>query len=180
MLIHTTELVRNGLADGKDLATLQEETAFDKWESYAGSYVSLDQWIESLVEGLQEKKETRKTVFEPIYYVWKENGAEAAVEHYFELRHDHSDEYRFDDATLLVIGNKLLGKGHLQGAVIFLEASLQEYPDSKYNYYTNYILADAHNQMGGENTAVRYCERALELNPDFGTAAELLEKLKKK
>lgn len=85
MLVGTTETVRKGLAEGKDLATLQEEQALDQWKSYAGSYVSVDEWTEYLVEALQQERDDRKTVFEPLYHAWKDEGAEAAVE-FFEAR----------------------------------------------------------------------------------------------
>jgi glyoxylase-like metal-dependent hydrolase (beta-lactamase superfamily II) len=180
MLLQTTEVIQNGLAEGKDLATLQKEKVLDNWAKYAGSYVSLDDWIEYLVDGLQEKKAPPKNIFEPLYGVWKDKGAEAALEYYFELKRNHSDEYRFTDSTLLVIGNKLLGNNRAHAAAKFLEASLKENPDSKYGYYTSYKLAETYQKMNDRELAVEYCEKALELNPEFEAAAELLAELKKK
>jgi glyoxylase-like metal-dependent hydrolase (beta-lactamase superfamily II) len=179
MLVQTTEIVRRGLTEGKDLAQLQEERVLDSWESYAGSYVSTDEWIEYLVDGLQAKDEPEQTVFEPLYHVWKESGAAAAVARYHELKRDRAGEYQFGEFTLLVIGNKLLGNDHAAAAVTFLEASLSEYPDSRYGYYTNYYLAKALERLGERARAVPYCERALELNPEFAAAAALLEELKR-
>jgi glyoxylase-like metal-dependent hydrolase (beta-lactamase superfamily II) len=177
MLVQTTDIVRAGLAEGKDLATLQAENVLEAWESYAGSYVSTDEWIEYLVAGLQPSDEPTRTVYEPLYYVWKDEGAEAALTRYLELRRDYPDEYRFDEFTLLVIGNKLLARDHVENAVKFLAASLEEYPDSPYSYYTAYKLGAAYKDLGDTEQARRYGERSLELNPEFAAASALLEEL---
>ncbi|UCC84670.1 MAG: MBL fold metallo-hydrolase [Gemmatimonadota bacterium] len=177
MLVQTTDIVRAGLAEGKDLATLQAENVLEAWKSYAGSYVSTDEWIEYLVGGLQPSDEPTKTVYEPLYYVWKDEGADAALARYLELRRDHPDEYKFDEFSLLVIGNKLLARDHVENAVKFLAASLEEYPDSPYSYYTAYKLGAAYKSLGDKEQARRYGERSLELNPEFAAARALLEEL---
>ena len=41
-----------------------------------------------------------------------------------------------------------LEKDRSGDAIVFLEASLEEYPDAKYTYYTHYELADAYNRLG--------------------------------
>jgi glyoxylase-like metal-dependent hydrolase (beta-lactamase superfamily II) len=180
MLTTTTALVRNGLAQGKNVTTLQEEEVLADWESYGASYVSVNGWIEYLAEGLERRVDNRSTVFEPLYYKWRDEGAEAAVEYYFALKRDRSSEYRFGETTLLAIGTKLLSNGHVQAAVTFLEASLQDYPESRYGYYVNYKLAQAHDELGNTERAIVHCERALALNSEYGAAAALLERLKRK
>jgi cyclase len=180
MLVQTIDVVRNGLAEGKDVATLQEENVLANWESYAGSYVNANDWIEYVADRIQQGKDTRPTPHEPVYYAWKEHGAEAAVALFRELRRDHSDEYLFRDSFLLGIGMKLLEKDRSGDAIVFLEASLEEYPDAKYTYYTHYELADAYNRLGKTKPAREHCEKALELKPDFADATVLLEELKTK
>lgn len=112
--------------------------------------------------GIEENIEIRSYLasleeapFEPLYRVWKEEGAEAAVAL-------HSDQL-----TLLVFGDKLLEQGHAEAAAALFEAFLSEYPDSKYGYYTNYRVAAAHNSIGNDELAAKYCGRAVELNPEF-------------
>ena len=179
MLIQTTAIVRDGLAKGKDLASLQDENVLAEWTSYAGSYVSVDEWIESLVEAIQPKPQPERTVYEPLYHVWKDKGADAAVAYYFELKRERSEEYRFDEYALFVIGNKLIKKGHALAATKFLEASLKENPQSRYGYYVNFRLAQAQNELGEKAAAVQSCTKALELEPEFEPATRLLEELKR-
>ena len=78
---------------------------------------------------------------------------------------------------LLGIGDKLYKKDQLEDAVPFLEASLEEYPQGKYNYYIHYELADANKRLGNGESALRHCKKALELKPNFEAAKTLLKEL---
>jgi glyoxylase-like metal-dependent hydrolase (beta-lactamase superfamily II) len=173
MLVQTTQIVRDGLSEGYDVIELQKREVLGEWGRYAGSYVSVDDWIKYLARGIEGKDETKKSVFEPIYRTWKHEGAESAVEHYFTLKRNHSEEYGFGGFVLLEIGDKLSRRGHTEAAIPFLEADLADQPDSKYRYYTAYKLADAYHKVGKEELALDYCEMALDLNPEFAPAVAL-------
>ena len=181
MLVKTTAIVKSGLDAGKDAATLQKEKVLDDWKAYAGSYVSVDGWIEYLVKGLekQSSEPEKLSVFEPLYYAWKEKGAVAAVELYRQLSRDEENKYNFGEYNLLVIGDKLLAKKKYQDAAEFLKLSLEEYPESSYGYYTAYELAVCYKELGSREQAIPYAEKSLALKPDFKAAATLLEELKK-
>jgi len=141
--------------------------------------VSPNEWLEYLVKGIQNGKDHRPGPYVPIYHEWKNRGAAAAVALFRELKRDHADEYSFGESVLLQIGDKLYEKNRLPDAILFLKASLEEYPEGKYNYYIHYELADAHKQLGDKKLAMQYCEKSLELNPDFDAAKALLEELRK-
>lgn len=179
MLVATTALVRSGIAAGQDTDTMKAEGILDAWSVYAGSYVSTDDWIDTLVEGLRGK-ERKQSVFEPLYRAYTDAGPDAAVSLYRDLRRDHAEDYRFRDTDLLIIGDKLLSGGRIEPAMRFLELSLQEYPNASTSYYTNYDLAIVHDKLGHAERAIRYCETALELNPDSPMIAAFLQQLKSK
>jgi cyclase len=177
MLVATEATVREGLATGKDAETLKEEKAFDAWKIYAGSYVSVDGWIDSMVEAF-EPKDHREKVFERMYYAIKADGADAAVGLYRELKSEHPDDYDFSEYDLLVIGDKLLKKGRNEPAIAFLEASRRDFPESDYAYFVNYDLAVAHKNLGNRGEALCYCRMAFELAPENENVALLLRELK--
>lgn len=180
MLVQTVDVVKKGVDAGKDLETLKKEKVLAKWESYAGSYVSADEWTEYVFNRLTKGKDNRPTPHVPIYNTWKEKGAEAALARYRELKRDQADKYKFGEYVLLLVGDKLYQKNLPADAVVFLNASLEEYPESKYNHYIHYELAGAYDRLGNKEFAVKHCEKALELKPEFDAAKTLLEELKKK
>lgn len=180
MLAATTAIVRDGLAAGKDAGAMKAAKALGAWSSYAGSYVSTDEWIDSLAAALQGTAPPRSKIFDALYPAYAEGGADAAVARYRALRQGQPDAYHYEDSDLLVIGDKLLARGLDEPAVRFLEASLVEYPDSAHTYYTNYDLAVAHDRLGHRDEALRYCRTAAAENPDSPRIAACLEELEQR
>ena len=128
------------------------------------------------VEGVKGQ-DRKDTVFERVYVAIKEDGAEAAVALYDELKSEHPDDYDFSEVDLLLIGDKLLEKGRYGPAITFLEASRRAYPESKYAYFVNYDLAKAHRYLGDRGAAICYCRMAFELAPENKNIARLLSEL---
>jgi len=177
MLVATEKTVREGLAAGKDVEALKKEGALDGWNAYAESYVSVDEWTDTLVTALENEWDFKPSVMDPIYHEWKANGAQAAAELYLEIREKDAGEYSTYDTDLLTIGDKMLEKGYTKSAIVFLELSLAEYPESDYVYYVNYDLALAHRDVGEHQKALAYCRKAAEAKPESKTIAGLLAEL---
>lgn len=177
MLVATEAAVRRGSESGMSAAALKEGHVLDAWAAYAGSYVSVDEWIDSLVTAMQPQQEDRLSVYEAMYYELKSGGAEAAAALYLELKKDHPDEFEFRETDLLVIGDKLIHKGRAEEGIAMLELSLTEYPESAYAYYAYYDLALAHRELGDREAAIRCCRKGLELSPGNETLSALLREL---
>lgn len=177
MLDQTTRIVREGLEAGRDVEQLQQDNVLGPWASYAGSYVSVDRWIAMIADGLQGET-GKKRVFEPMYYALQDQGVEAAIAMYLDLKRDAADEYEFSEHDLLIMGDKLLENDRLEPAIAMLELCLEEYPDSSSAYYTNFDLAKAHHLSGDREAAIGYCESALELSPDNEAIVTFLDELK--
>ena len=180
MMARCIEIVRTGLAQGRDVAALQRDRVLSQYASYARSYVSADDWIAEVAARLQHPRDTRPTVYAPLYETWRAQGAAAAVTRFSALRRDHAAEYQFDEYTLLVIGIKLVSNDHPQDAVVFLEGSLREYPNGPLNYRAHYELALAHRRLGNADAARGACQRTLELNPSYAPATALLAELNRR
>lgn len=178
MLRQTTAIVRDGLAAGRTVAEMQEEKVMSGFEKYAASYVSPEEWIEYLAEGINKKKK-KKTVFEPLYYAFKEGGAQAAIKEYRNLKSHYPDEYEFSDTELVIIGNKLHNKKKYTDSIKILELCLDEYPEGVYLFYTHYILCKSLKETGEIEKAITHCQKSIEANPEFQGASKLLEELKK-
>jgi glyoxylase-like metal-dependent hydrolase (beta-lactamase superfamily II) len=178
MLRQTTAIVRDGLASGRTVAELQEGKVLSVYQKYAASYVSPEEWIKYLSDGIRKEKK-KKTIFEPLYYSYKEYGIEAAIKEYRSLKSNHPDEYNFDEAALVIIGSKLQIKKRYTDSIKMLELCLEEYPEGNYLYYTHYLLAKSLKETGEKEKAIGHCQKSLEINPEFQGASSLLEKLGK-
>jgi len=178
MIRETTAIVRAGLEAGKTVEQLQEEKVLAGFEKYNHSYVSPEGWISYLARGIN-KIEKKKTVYEPLYYAYKEDGIDAAMAKYKKLKAEHPDEYEFDDVYLINIGSKLQVKQKYPESIKLLGLCLSEYPEGKYLYYTHYLMAQSLKETGDKKKAISHCEKSLKANPDFQGAAQLLEELKK-
>jgi tetratricopeptide (TPR) repeat protein len=168
--------VRSGMEEGRSVEELQEAAILEPWEKWAGSYVSTDEWIEYIFDALQSTDggEPKKDLYAELYYTLRDQGTEAAVARYLELKTKHAERYDFTEFTLLASGSKLLAKDRPEPAVAFLQLSTEEYPESDYLYYTYYLLAKAYLSLDQRQNALAACRKALELSPENKTIASVL------
>ncbi len=147
-MVAYVEMLEGTMAAGKDVATMQEERILEPWATYAGSYVSENGWIETLAEAMEPRTEPGEPIFESLYTTYKNQGAEAALSLYRRYLHESDGRYDCGEFDLLIIGSKLQEKDHLDDAVVFLAASIEEYPAADYTFYSEYLLAEAHDELG--------------------------------
>ncbi len=182
MLVRSEQIVRDGLAAGKDLAVLVEEDALKEFESFDGSYTSRNQWIENLIDGIEAEgkpEDKRKEIYETMYYAIKENGVDKAIEIYKDMKANQAEEYRFDEMSSLIVGYKLYNNDRKMDAVKFLEISIDEYPEGKYVGFSCRCIATAYKEAGSKKLAIEYIKKALEFNPDDQQAKDILAELEK-
>ncbi|MFZ1947470.1 MAG: MBL fold metallo-hydrolase [bacterium] len=180
MLVKTTEIVRAGLAEGKDAATLRREDALRDWAGFECSYVDKAAWIDYLAEGLSRPSlpvAKKKTLFEPIYYAMKEGGADAAIRRYEELKAGSRAEYRFDEETLVGIAYKLYSNERYPEAVRFFELAVAEYPDGDYITTCLNHIGNAYREMGEAALAEKSYRRTLEVDADNEYAKQRLAEM---
>ena len=134
--------------------------------------------IGTLYERITEGLDRRPTPYTVLFHVWKDKGARAALDHYFQMKGDQPDAYNYHEWVLKGIGSQLLEKDSITAAVMFLEASLEEDPEAEYAWYGSYQLAKAYQEQGRTDDAIQQCEKALEGNAEFESAKTLLEELR--
>ena len=173
MLAKTTEIVKNGLASGKDVAALQEEEVLKDWAAFEGGTTTADQWIRYIANAVQNKKPKNPAAVE-LYYALKEGGADSAVSTWHQLKKSKPDEYSFSEAQLVVFGYYLLEKDKMQDAIKIFQLYIDEFPDS-WNAYDS--MGEAYMVNDDKEQARKYYRKSLELNPDNTNAEEMLKRL---
>jgi hypothetical protein len=176
MLVETTEIIRAGLADGKDLETLQEEDVLADYASFDGDYVDRDGWIAYLVGGFQPEEE-KGTILEPVYYALRDGGTDAAVELYFDFKNNRQDEYRAGETELVYIAYKLNLNGRVDEAIVFFELCAAEFPEGDYAYYCHQQLGGTYRDRGNRELALEHYRKSLEINPDNSAAADAIAEI---
>ncbi len=181
MLVQTRSIVENELTKGKTLEAIQKEDALKDFKHYEGGYTSVDKWIEYLANGLQGKaKDTRKNLFEPMYYALKDKGIDSALILYASLKRDHAEEYEFKETTPAIIGYILFENQRYAEAIGFFKLSVQEYPQGAYAGLSYDYLGKAFEKTGDIKQAIESYRKLLELNPEDSAAAEALKALENK
>ncbi|NIN01080.1 MAG: MBL fold metallo-hydrolase [candidate division Zixibacteria bacterium] len=173
MLTKTTEIVKNGLASGKDVAALQEEEVLKGWAAFEGGTTTSDQWIRYIANAVQNKKPKNPAAVE-LYYALKEGGADSAVSAWHQLKKNRPDQYSFSEAQLVIFGYYLLEKDKIQDAIKIFQLYIDEFPES-WNAYDS--MGEAHMMNNDKEQARKYYRKSLELNPDNTNAEEMLRKL---
>lgn len=176
MLVKTAEVVRAEAAKGKDAATMKSEDVLKEWASFDGDYTDRNTMIDYLVKGLAPR-DTRKPIYELMYYTIKEKGADGAIAAYKDLKANHATEYQLDEVPLLIIPYKLFNGERYADAVKLFEYYLSEYPTGEYAWMGYHNLGRSYMKLGDKERARKNLTKSLELNPDNTRAKEFLEEL---
>jgi glyoxylase-like metal-dependent hydrolase (beta-lactamase superfamily II) len=178
MLEQTTTLVREGLAQGKDVATLQEENIFESWaDSYGDYYVSANDWMAALAASIQPSDDNRKSMVEPLYHAYHEQGIDALIATYSDLRDNHSDEYQFTAGAYYNFGKHLMNKGRFDDAITFYGFFFNDTATTE--IYT-FGMGEAYMGKGENAKAIEYFKTVLQINPGQLDTVQILERLESK
>jgi len=102
-------------------------------------------------------------------------GTEAGQKKFAELR-SQKERYYFNERQFNLAGYSLLNSGKIDEATAVFKMNVELFPDS-WNVYDS--LAEAYAVKGEKELAIKYYDKALQLNPDNQNAKERLKNLKK-
>lgn len=106
-----------------------------------------------------------ETIQDALAGVVEQEGVEAAVERYEELREEYYGGFTYDFRVgpLSELARNLADRGRLDAAVRIAELEVEHHPDS---YRAHFVLAQTRQQAGDREGALESMERALELAPE--------------
>lgn len=121
----------------------------------------------------QPKKEIAKVIAKII----DEQGIEAALSKYQSLKSSASNEFEFNEGTLVALSDfyRTINKTDIE--IRLLEYNAGQYPKSSWTYSN---LGRIYENLGKVDLAIRYYEKALELQPNDTAAKAYIDKNKKK
>lgn len=174
MLEIAANRVKEGMLDGKDIKTLQEEDIL-KDLSFSGSEDKAirDSYIIRLANAGPSK--FKNSIVKELYDVLISSNADEAIIKYYQLKKDFPGQYPFDPVLIDRVGNWLVTKQRIKDAIKIFELAINESPNS-WRFYNN--IAEAYLLNGNKELAIKNYEKSLELNQQNTNAVEQLKKLK--
>jgi tetratricopeptide (TPR) repeat protein len=124
--------------------------------------------------GLEEPESLNRLVLEVI----EDEGVEAAVQRYRELREEYygSGSYDFGPGTLNSVAETLAGeRGDVDGAIAVMKLNVEFNSDAAYSHL---MLGQLYAAKGDTESAAAAIERALEIEPDNPRAKRMLERVR--
>jgi len=109
-----------------------------------------------------------------LHNIVKEDGINAAVEAYAELKRNHLKEYDFASPELNRLGYQYLSEGKKKEALAIFKLNLEAFPD---DWNTNDSYAEALLENKQKEKAIKYYKKSVELNPENTGAIDILKKL---
>jgi len=173
MLVDVTKSVTDGLAAGKDTTALAADNILAKWDSYGQGEISTVNFLKAVARDVLGYK-SPNPLAPQLYYAFKENDIEAAINRYWELKETASDKYMISPGGICQFGDFLLFKNDTENAIKIFTLAIQEFPDS---WVPTYYLGYAYIQLGNPEEARKEFERGLELDPGNKYLLEELGKL---
>lgn len=129
------------------------------------------------LDGMLAKAEalaSRKSIAEALLKIIQEQGVEAAVKQYRELKATEPTAYDFGEDELNGLGYQLLEMKKFKDAIRVFELNVEEYPSS-YSAYDS--LGEAYMDNGEKDLAIKNYKKSLELNPANENAKKMLKRL---
>jgi dienelactone hydrolase len=116
------------------------------------------------------------SIAQPLRKTLDEQGAEAAVKLYYDLKKNKPDTYDFSERELNQLGYQLLGSGEVQKAIEIFKLNVAVYPQA-FNTYDS--LGEAYLAAGQRDLAIKNYQKSLELNPQNTNATDALKRIGK-
>lgn len=174
MLEQTTEVVRNALAEGKNVEQIQKEDMLKKWSSFSNEeFVTTNDWISDLASDILDP-DPKESIIEPILNAINQSGSGAGVNEYYRLKKYHSTSYHFHPYRLYQLGRYLIKKDRYEEAIKILELNAVEYPEF---WMTFDALGEVYLKIENKEEAIKNYRKSIELYPENENAAKMLEQL---
>lgn len=177
MFRQSINLVKARLENGISVETIQKDSLLKKWDSYSlYGYTTTDDWIQSIDYCMKDDRPV-KSVAEPVYMAFKEDGLEAALKVYQEIKDSDSKEYNLSTGTSYGLGYKFWKKKLYDEALAFYSLQLKEAPDWKWRWYLHQIMGDIYLETGEKVKALKHFKKSVELDSEHSKSQEKIDKI---
>ncbi|MFL6254496.1 MAG: tetratricopeptide repeat protein [Pyrinomonadaceae bacterium] len=118
----------------------------------------------------------RKPLAQVLDEALTEGGAELALKRFREFKADYVNKFAETEEPLLGAGQRMLNEKKPEQALLLFKLAAEENPNSPRAHFAN---GYAHSLAGNKEQALKSLEKALEFDPKYYEATELLQQLKR-
>jgi len=175
MVEGTVAAVAAEMASGHSLQKIVESNPLAPWAEWedAEAGLSFADWTTEIHASLAGPYP--RSICEPVTESLVEDGVEAAVARYTQLKEEQPEDWSFAENELNMLGYQLVARDKLDDAIVIFELNVEAFPGG-FNTYDS--LGEAYMLAGRTEDAVANYERSLELNPDNTNAVTMLAQLR--
>jgi tetratricopeptide (TPR) repeat protein len=175
MIEGTVAAVAAEVSAGRSLSEIVEHNPLAPWVEWESAEVGLnfENWITEVHASLTDSY--KQSICEPMTEVLVEDGVEAAVTRYKELKNEEPESWRFAENELNMLGYQLVARDQIDEAIVIFELNVEAFPDG-FNAYDS--LAESYMVADRTEEAIANYERSLELNADNTNAVTMLGRLR--
>ena len=117
------------------------------------------------------------SIAQPLTKTLAEQGVEAAIKQYYDLKKNQPERYDFSERELNQMGYILLGEGRNKEAIEIFKLNVAAFPQA-FNTYDS--LGEAYLAAGERELAIQNYRKSLELNPQNTNATDTLKRITQK
>jgi glyoxylase-like metal-dependent hydrolase (beta-lactamase superfamily II) len=171
----TVAAVAAEIAAGRSFSEIVERNPLAQWAEWENAEVGLsfESWIGEIHASLTDS--STQSVCAPTTEALVEDGIEAAVARYRQLKKEEPEDWSFAENELNMLGYQLLARDRIDEAIVIFELNVEAFPEG-FNTYDS--LAESYMVAGRTEEAIANYRRSLELNPDNTNAVTMLARLR--
>lgn len=128
----------------------------------------------ALVTGDRPEKGCQKPIGIVLIPTILDDGVEAALKQYRELKETNPHGYIFSEGQLNTLGYQLMGKERINDAIAIFKLNVAAFPEASNPYDS---LGEGYMKNGDKELAIKNYKKSLELNPDNTNAVEMIKKM---
>ena len=175
MVEATVAAVATEVAEGHSLSEIVERNPLAPWSDWESpdNGLSFANWTTEIYASLEGAQ--MQSICAPMTEVLVQDGMEAAVTRYRQLKKEEPEGWGFAENELNMFGYQLLARDRIDEAIVIFELNVEAFPEG-FNTYDS--LAEAYMLAGQSEAAIINYERSLEHNPDNTNAVTMLARIR--
>ncbi len=179
MLDYATALVSDGIKLGYTREKELADPGLLKWRIWdiKGTHTAYELLLPAIHRELEREGQAAISICDPLTHAIVEQGIEAAIARFHELKSTGPDRYDFGERQLNTLGYQLLFREMIPEAVAVFRLNTEVYPESSntYDSYGESLMA-----AGDTVQSIVNYQKSLDLDPENYNAVTMLRQLRKK